>query len=239
MKQTRTFLFARFSPILGLVLLLSSCAPTPGLAPSGALKEQLYAIKQQQQEQTLQLQQLQQQLSQLQQRLAIDQTTSTAPQDNQETLEPLEPLAYQTLALPKIRNQLPLNQEVVNIAASASSYLAAFSSLAGGRMLSAEAGFEQFIRDFPAHQYSPNARYWLASAQWSQGKINPAIANLRQIIIDPNAQTKAPAALTQLAQIYRQQGLLIQADNILEQLRNHYPESPEAQQIYRGEEPPN
>ncbi len=118
-------------------------------------------------------------------------------------------------------------------------YLAAFSNLAAGRLPAAESGFQGFLREFPDHQYSPNARYWLANAQLSQGKTNLAVTNLQQIIVNPNAQAKVPAALMQLAQIYRQEGQPIQADNVLEQLRNRYPESPEAQQFYRSNEPAN
>ncbi len=229
MKCPHTFLITGLSPILvGFVLLLSSCAPTPGLAPSGALKDQLHEIKQQQQKQATQLEQLQQQLAQLQQQLTGEDAISAQIQGNLQTPEQLPP-----------PGQFTPNQEVVSIAASASSYLAAFSNLAAGQMSSAETGFQEFLRNFPAHQYSPNARYWLATAQLSQGKTDLAINNLNQIIVDPNAQTKAPAALTQLAQIYRQQGLPIQADNVLEQLRDRYPESPEAQQIYRSNEPTN
>ncbi|MEA3362952.1 MAG: tetratricopeptide repeat protein [Thermodesulfobacteriota bacterium] len=228
MKQTLSFLTTGLIPFLGLVLLLSSCAPTPSLAPSGALKDQLFEIKQQQQEQATQLQQLQQQLGQLQQQISGESIISAQIQGNLET--PGQPL----ISVP-----LTPGQEAVSIAASASSYLAAFSSLAAGQMPSAEIGFQEFLRDFPAHQYSPNARYWLASAQLSQGKTNLAIGNLRQIIANPNARNKAPAALTQLAHIYRQEGLQIQADNVLEQLRNSFPESQEAQQIYRSDEPTN
>ncbi len=228
MKRPHSFLITGLIPILGSVLLLSSCAPTPGLAPSGALKDQLREIKLQQQEQATQLQQIQQQFAQLQQQLTGKNAISAQIQGNLQTPELLTP-----------SGQFIPNQEVVSIAASASSYLAAFSNLAAGQMLSAEVGFQSFLRDFPAHQYSPNARYWLATAQLSQGKTDLAIDNLHQIVVDPNAQAKAPAALTQLAQIYRQQGLPIQADNVLEQLRNRFPESPEAQQFYRSDEPTN
>ncbi|MDX2480249.1 MAG: tetratricopeptide repeat protein [Desulfuromusa sp.] len=199
----------------------------------------MHEIKQQQQEQSVQMQQLQQQLVHLQQQLIAENIISTLIQDHVETPGQLEPPTAPAVLLAEPSSPLTLNQEVVNVAASASSYLAAFSNLAAGRLLSAETGFQEFLRDFPDHQYSPNARYWLANAQLSQGKTNLAMANLQQIIVDPNAQTKAPAALMQLAQIYRQEGLPIQADNVLEQLRNRYPESPEAQQIYRSNEPTN
>ena len=228
----------RLIPILGLVLLLSSCAPPPALAPSGALKEQLHEIKQQQQQQATQLQQLQQQIAQLQQQLTAENLVTAEIQDNIESPQQSgsTPAA---IAIPEPSQQTIPNQEAVHIVASASSYLAAFSNLAAGNFAAAETGFQTFLRDFPNHQYSPNARYWLASAQLSQEKTNLAISNLQLIISDPKGQKKAPAALVQLAQIYQHQGLQIQADNVLEQLRNNYPESPEAQQFYRSEEPNN
>ncbi|MDA3904053.1 MAG: tetratricopeptide repeat protein [Desulfuromusa sp.] len=239
MRHPHSFLIIRLILFFGLVSLLSSCAPTPSIVPSGALQTQLHEIKQQQQQQSAQLQQLQQQFAQLQQQLIADNIISTLIQGHVETPGQPEPPTVPMIVLPETSSPLALNQEVVNVAASAASYLAAFSNLAAGRLLSAETGFQEFLRDFPEHQYSPNARYWLANAQLSQGKTNQAMANLQQIIVDPNAQTKAPAALMQLAQLYRQKELQIQADNVLEQLRTRYPESPEAQQLYRSNEPTN
>ncbi|MFK5926794.1 MAG: tol-pal system protein YbgF [Desulfuromusa sp.] len=239
MKHPFTFLITKLIPLFGLMFLMSSCAPAPNLAPSGALKTQLREIKQQQQEQASQLQQVQQQLAQLQQQLTAENIISAQIQTNLVTPGQLLPPTAPSLIAPETSTQLPYNQEAVNIAASASSYLAAFSNLAAGRLPAAESGFQGFLREFPDHQYSPNARYWLANAQLSQGKTNLAVTNLQQIIANPNAQAKAPAALMQLAQIYRQEGQPIQADNVLEQLRNRYPESPEAQQFYRSNEPTN
>jgi len=229
---------------LGFVLFLSSCAPAPGLAPSGALKTQLYEIKQQQQQQADQLQQLQQKLTQLQEQLIAQNIISVKDQNNLYIPDQLKQPPIQQPPVPletpaESSNQFANNQEVVSIAASASSYLAAFSNLAAGHFPAAEAGFQEFLQEFPNHQYSPNARYWLANAQLSQGKRNQAITNLQLITANPNAQAKAPAAFAQLAQIYRQEGQTIQAENILEQLRNRYPESPEAQQLYRSNEPTN
>ncbi|SDZ91234.1 tol-pal system protein YbgF [Desulfuromusa kysingii] len=239
MKRLLSSLTIKILLSSGLLLLLSSCAPAPGLAPSGALKSQLNEIKQQQQTQADQLQQLQKELTQLQEQL-LTQNILTATK---------QPGLYipDQLKQPTVSNMPPAetplspaeNQEIVAVAASASSYLAAFSNLAAGHWSAAEAGFQDFLRNFPNHQYSPNARYWLANAQFSQGKMNRAITNLQLIIADPTAQAKTPAALVQLAQIYRQEGQPIQADNILEQLRNRYPESPEAQQLYRSNEPLN
>lgn len=243
MKDSLLFFFKSLSMITGTAFLLTSCAPaTTGLAPSGALKDQLAEIRQQQQQQTQTIQQLQQQLALLQQQLG----TETAPPTQTQTQSPVEPPgleatapAGETATIMKPQPQFSVSQEVSTVAASASSYLAAFSDLAAGRWLAAETGFQKFLNEFSDHPYAPNARYWLASAQLSQGKVELAMSNLRQIIVDPNGQKKAPAALILLAQSYRQQGLSIEADDVLEQLRNRYPDSSEAQQIYRSNEPLN
>ena len=241
MKDSVLFFSKSLAMITGTAFLLTSCAPaTTGLAPSGALKDQLAEIRQQQQQQTLTIQQLQQQLALLQQQLG----TETAPPAQAQSpaaapgLEAAAPTG-ETAAILEPPSQFSVSQEVSTVAASASSYLAAFSDLAAGRWLAAETGFQKFLNEFSDHQYAPNARYWLASAQLSQGKVELAMSNLRQIIVDPNGQKKAPAALILLAQSYRQQGLSTEADDVLEQLRNRYPDSPEAQQFYRSKEPLN
>jgi len=132
-------------------------------------------------------------------------------------------------------NTTTASQEISALTASASSYLAAFTELASGHYASAETGFQNFLQEFPEHQYTTNARFWLADAQSAQGKLQLAESNLRQILSDPRGQVKAPAALLKLARIYRQQGLEPQADETLEQLRSTYPDSPEAQQFSRSE----
>jgi len=167
MKLTIPFLTGRFCVTLGALLLLSSCAPAPGITPSTALKEQLNAIRQQQQQQALQLQQLQQQLATLQQQLpaGTTQAPATPPPQTEETVTTTD-----TFIAPPPADQMNGNQTAVHIAASASSYLEAFSNLAAGNAAAAESGFQAFLRDFPDHQYAPNARYWLATAQLSQGK---------------------------------------------------------------------
>jgi len=214
--------------LIALVSLLSSCAPAPAVAPSVALSEQLQQIRQQQQEQSEQLQLLNRQMILLQQVMGIEEMKL-------DELDPVEALIFSatpptdTPALP------PRTVPQIELDPAVSAYLDAFSQLASGRPDSAERGFDFFLREFPDHQHSANARYWLALAQSTQGKNDQATITLRQIISDPRAEFKAPAALMQLAAIYRRQGLNIQADNIVEQLRTSYPDSPEAQLLIRND----
>ena len=210
------------------LLLLSACAPT-ATGPSSALRQQFETIMQQQQQQAVQLQALQDQLAQLQ-------LSGAAPAGTQmgSGSEPITVPSY-TADTPKI--SVYTNTEIAAVADSASTYLKAFSNLAAGRFAPAEAGFDHFLRKYPEHQYTPNARYWLASAQVSQSNLQAAMSNLRQIVVASDGQKKAPAALVLLAQIYRQQELQAEAEDVLEQLRSRYPDSPEAQHFYQSDEP--
>jgi tol-pal system protein YbgF len=242
-KSMRLSTRLQLTAVLGGMILLSACAPAAtGLAPSGALQQQLHDIRGQQTQQAQLVQQLQQQLTQLQQQLAMGEIIPLPPQQTPPMTDPAEnPMGLVTKApqqTEKIVTPIQFNgaQEVSAVAASASSYLAAFSNLAAGRWVAAETGFQTFIDEYSDHQYAPNARYWLANAQLSQGKTDAATSNLRQIIIDPRGQTKAPAAMLQLEQLYRRQKLTLQADEIAEQLRSRYPDSQEAQYLYRNPE---
>lgn len=204
-------------------LTLTACAPTTA-GPSAALRQQFAQIKQQQQRQAEQLDQLQQQLASLQQQLS---PTSESVAAKQKPLS-LNPLRHKT---EQDKISAAMTAKAPSPADSAANYLAAFSNLAAGRYRIAEAGFDAFLHKFPQHQYSNNARYWLAHAQLSQGKLQAAASNLRQVIVDQTAD-RAPAALALLARIYQQQQATAEAEAVLEQLRQRYPNSKEAQQLF-------
>jgi len=229
MTSLRPLLTDRLFPALIFMTFLGACTPPPAGAPSTALKEQLQQLLQQQSQQTEQIQNLQQQLAQLQQQITGEAQVSAQIEARTEVPK------YAPLPAPEI--PAAASQEITALTASASSYLAAFTDLASGRYAAAETGFQNFLNNYPEHQYTANARYWLAKAQFAQGKLQQAATNLRQILNDPKGQAKAPAALLQLSRIYRQQGQNPQADEIIEQLRTSYPDSPEAQHFYRSETP--
>lgn len=220
--------------LLGLFLLLNGCVQSTAQISSSVATTQLKQLQKQQRQNTTQLNSLQQQIEQLQQQL-IDNKIIVAGTSSPKKESPVS--ANSSQQYEAVINYHQDDGEAAGIAASAASYLAAFSHLAADRPLKAETGFEAFLKSFPNHQYTPNARYWLANAQLSQGKTEQAQVNLQQLATDPKAKAKVPAALLQLAEIYRQDGKLSQANNVLEQLRNHYPDSPEAQQFYQSTEP--
>lgn len=215
----------------GSLLLLNACTPTMA-GPSVALKQQFAQLQQQQQQQAEQLNSLQKQLIQLQQQgLSAASVTPTSPE------QALPVTKEERTTLKPAFIPAAISQEINALADSASSYLAAFSNLAAGRFAVAETGFASFLASYPQHQYSPNARYWLASAQLSQGKLPLAVSNLQQVISDSKGQDKAPAALILLAKTYQLQQRSAEAEDILEQLRTRYPESQEALQFIQTIDP--
>jgi tol-pal system protein YbgF len=216
--------------LLFSIFILSACIPSPG-GPSTNLEKQIAQMQQQQSRQAEQISMLQRQLQQVQKIQPGESATAAAPQLRQSQGSTFSAGELEPLKIPAAAKR-----ELSALADSASSYLAAFSSLAAGRYSEAESGFNSFLTNFPEHQYSPNARYWLASAQTSQGKLQAASSNLRQVVSDSKGQDRAPAALVLLAKIYRQQRFDKEADEVLEQLRSRYPESIEAQQFYRSNE---
>lgn len=219
--------------LTGTVFLINACAPaTTGLAPSVTVKAQLDDLRRLQNQQTIQLQKLQAQLQQLEQRLTAG---GLETRDREQISESATVVHQPPVKIPEPRPQ-PLERPAVpehkvDIAVSATVYREAFSALASGRWAEAETRFNSFLRDYSDHEFSPNARYWLALSQLSQENLEAAKSNLRRIVIDPASQAKAPAALTQLAHIYHRQGLNFEADDVLSQLRSRYPESREAKQL--------
>jgi len=219
--------FRHFTELLvGATILsfLAACAQPQTAAPSYALKQQLQELKQQQQEQQKLLGSLQEQLKSLQESLTA-----------QKTSQPVSSFTPTTANQPvSTANNGIRQQEVAAVAASAADYLAAFSELASGHYSVAEDGFNKFLQKYPTHQYAPNARYWLATAQAEQGKRAEAITNLNQIVSASNGEEKAPAALAMMIRLYQQAGLSNQAESALAQLRSRFPQAPETQQFIQN-----
>jgi len=206
-----------------LFALLAACAP----APVGDQSSELTRLREQQLQQQQTMLALQQQLAELQQQLATTEPPAGEAVSTQLTPDaepPTEPSRNATLA------------DLEDFSMAAGSYLDAFSSLAMGRYQQARDGFENFLRNYDAHRYAANARFWLAESQIALGLLQQAENNLIAISTDQHRQT-APAALLRLAQLYQQQSLSEQAEDILHQLRTRFPESREAQHFNRSNQP--
>lgn len=206
--------------------LLFACAPPP--ATDRGLQQELKLLRQQQQEQQQSMHLLQEQLAQLQKQLQIEPSTAD-PLQGVEPFEPTPAGAEQAATLQPVEVA-----RVEIILDAATRYLEAFSALAMGHYQQAEEGFSGFLADYAEHRYAPHARYWLAESEIALGQTERAEENLLQVANNPADDSKAPAALLRLAQLYQEQNLTVQADDILHQLRSRFPESREAQHSNRS-----
>ena len=75
-------------------------------------------------------------------------------------------------------------------------YQAALELLRQGRYPQAEAGFRQFLSDFPDSELADNALYWLAETYYVNRDFETALATFRQVLEQhPNSRKAADALL--------------------------------------------
>ncbi|MDB4970613.1 MAG: tol-pal system protein YbgF [Myxococcales bacterium] len=77
-------------------------------------------------------------------------------------------------------------------------YRAAYEELRAGRHDSAEAGFRDFVRRFPHHDYADNAQYWLGECFYDQKRYDKAAPEFRAVVQRWPTGNKAPDALVKL-----------------------------------------
>ncbi|MFU8895560.1 MAG: tol-pal system protein YbgF [Gammaproteobacteria bacterium] len=74
-------------------------------------------------------------------------------------------------------------------------YQAALELLRQGRYPQAEAGFKQFLADFPQSTLADNAQYWLGETHYVNRDFETALAVFQQMLEDYPNSRKAPDAL--------------------------------------------
>lgn len=210
--------------LLAVVLLQAGgCAPPPA---SGDLQRKIDDLLQIQQQQAQKLTELQQQLADMQ----TQTTEEFSPQPTEPKLtvteQPEEPLmAFPTAAA-----------EIAEMSEAASLYLESFAAIATGRMAEAEKGFRSFVDRYPVHEYTGNARYWMAEALFALQKQKYAETILLEIIDNPDQANKAPAALARLVRYYRETGAQKNAEAMMQLLSTRYPDSPELIRLMQSTE---
>jgi tol-pal system protein YbgF len=74
------------------------------------------------------------------------------------------------------------------------SYQAALELLRQGRYPEAEAGFRQFLADFPNSELADNGQYWLAETHYVNRDFEAALAGFRAVIENYPNSRKLPDA---------------------------------------------
>jgi tol-pal system protein YbgF len=106
-----------------------------------------------------------------------------------------------------------------------SSYQAALEFLRQGRYPQAEAGFRQFLADFPDSELGDNAQYWLAETHYVNRDFETALAAFQRVLdVYPNSR-KAPDALLKVGFCQYELGQRDLARVSLESVVRQYPDS--------------
>ncbi len=112
-------------------------------------------------------------------------------------------------------------------------YRQAFSLHAAGRYSEAADAFRTFVKRYPENAFAGNAQYWLAESYYRQQLLSRAATEFEKVaaLTRPDSPGKAPDALLRLADIYRQLGQPVLAEQALQKLRQNFPDSAAARKL--------
>jgi len=213
---------------LVLLALLGGCALPPSQTVSPASSPDLARIEKRQKELDAQIAALRGDLSQLQ----------TEVRRQQAQLEGLQrsTVAEKDTARGEITARVAPPEPVAPPAPSApapgsatETYLRAFSDYASGRYPQAIAGFEEFLRAFPDNEYASNAQFWIGECYYAQQNYEQAAVEFMKMATRYPQSTRTPDALLKTASAYQKLGRGDEARQLMNLLRERYPQSAAAQ----------
>lgn len=101
-------------------------------------------------------------------------------------------------------------------------YRATHDLVLARRFADAQHGFEEFLRDYPNHEYADNAAYWIAECHYARRDWTTALAAFRRVVDTYPRGNKAPDALLKLGFTYLEAGDRTSAVQVLEQVKRTY-----------------
>ncbi|MDY0267514.1 tol-pal system protein YbgF [Trichloromonas sp.] len=113
-------------------------------------------------------------------------------------------------------------------------YRQSFSHYAAGRFARGVDGFQDFLRQYPEHEYTGHAKYWLGECFYSQQRYEEAVAAYKRAVENHPKGSKAPDALLKMSEALKQLGQTQHADAALQALSSRYPESRAAHSLNRN-----
>lgn len=99
----------------------------------------------------------------------------------------------------------------------------------GGDFGQSRSLFKQFIQQYPAHDLTVNAMYWIGETYYGDKQYESAILQFQDVIQKYPEHQKIPAALMKQGLAFYALGDTNNAQVILQKVISNYPESPEAQ----------
>ena len=89
----------------------------------------------------------------------------------------------------------------------------------------AVAMFEDFLSQFPNHDYADNCTYWIGEAHYDRQMYNKALAHFEQVVVQYPRGNKVPDAMLKAAFCYTSLGIRDRARELCERLIQTYPGS--------------
>jgi tol-pal system protein YbgF len=102
-------------------------------------------------------------------------------------------------------------------------YKQSLDHLKGGRHADAAAGFRDFLRRYPQHDYSDNAQYWLAECYYDLKDYVTAVREFRRVVDEYPQGNKVPDALLKAGLGYLLLGNEVAGRSTLAELQKSFP----------------
>jgi tol-pal system protein YbgF len=88
--------------------------------------------------------------------------------------------------------------------------------------------FSRFIEQFPTHEMTDNARYWLGETYYSEKKYDQAILEFQEVIKNFPGKEKVPAAMLKQGMAFKELGDVKNARYLYKKLVEDFPATEEA-----------
>jgi tol-pal system protein YbgF len=119
----------------------------------------------------------------------------------------------------------PPGQALVNPAEEQRAYQASFDLLKAGRYEPATKAFAEFLQQYPNGQFADNAKYWLAEAYYVTRQFEPALRQFELLVAEHPDSQKLTHALLKIGYIRAELGQREEAERVLNDLIQRFPES--------------
>jgi tol-pal system protein YbgF len=119
----------------------------------------------------------------------------------------------------------PPGRALVNPAEEQRAYQASFDLLKAGRYEPATKAFAEFLQQYPSGQFADNAKYWLAEAYYVTRQFEPALRQFEMLVAEHPDSQKLTHALLKIGYIHAELGQREDAERVLNDLIQRFPES--------------
>jgi tol-pal system protein YbgF len=210
-----------------LALMAGGCALPPAHSPQSDLQTDLSRLERRDSAITDELISLQTTVEDLNRQLRIYDARLKAIEQRQQVDQPQKgtPSRQITEKTPRIDSE----QRTASTGRAPSSateiYLRAFSDYTTGRYDKAIAEFERFLEYYPDNEYAANAEFWIGECYYSQQKFTEAATRFVGMAQNYPQSARTPNALLKAAQAYHELGHTDKALEIIDFLREQYPDS--------------